>query len=210
MTGSLPAILPVFAVPGALLLPGGRLPLTVFEPRYLAMTDDALGAGRLLALVQPTASGDGPAPGLYSVGVLARIVAFGETGDGRYLITCQGISRFRVIGEVEGRSGYRRVHTDYSPYAADLAGEPDPVFDRRRLLGAVTACLAQNGLASDRAKLDASNDRELITTVAMAAPLSPEEKQALLEAPSLGERARMMIAIFEMAVLSEAGETIRH
>jgi len=206
----LPAILPVFAVPGALLLPGGRLPLTVFEPRYLSMTDDVLGAGRLLALVQPTASGDGPAPGLYSVGTLARIVAFGETGDGRYLITCQGITRFRVAGEAEGKSGYRRIVADYAPFAADLAGEPDPVFDRRRLVGAVTACLAQNGLASDMAKLDASNDRELITTLAMAAPLSPEEKQALLEAPSLGERARMMIAIFEMAVLSEAGETIRH
>lgn len=207
---SLPPVLPVFAVPGALLLPGGRLPLTVFEPRYLAMTDDVLGAGRLLALVQPTASGDGPAPGLYSVGTLGRIVAFGETGDGRYLITCLGISRFRIAGEAEGKSGYRRVLADYTPFAADLAGEPDPVFDRRRLVGAVTACLAQNGLASDLAKLDSANDRDLITTLAMAAPLSPEEKQALLEVPSLGERARMMIAIFEMAVLSEAGETIRH
>lgn len=206
----LPDVLPVFAVPGALLLPGGRLPLTVFEPRYLALTDHCLGAGRLLALVQPTASGDGPAPGLYSVGCLARVVAFGETGDGRYLITCQGISRFRIAGEAEGRSGYRRVLADYAPFAADMAGEPDPVFDRRRLIGAVTACLAQNGLASDLAKLEAASDRDLITTLAMAAPLSPEEKQALLEAPSLGERARMMIAIFEMAVLTEAGETIRH
>lgn len=206
----LPAIVPVFAVPGALLLPGGRLPLTVFEPRYLAMTDHCLGAGRLLALVQPTASGAGPAPGLYSVGCLARIVAFGETGDGRYLITCQGISRFRIAGEAEGRSGYRRVMADYTPFAADVTGEPDPMFDRRRLIGAVTACLAQNGLASDMAKLDAAADRELITTLAMAAPLSPEEKQALLEAPDASQRAKMMIAIFEMAVLAEAGETIRH
>ncbi|MCA1907412.1 MAG: LON peptidase substrate-binding domain-containing protein, partial [Magnetospirillum sp.] len=118
----LPSVLPVFAVPGALLLPGGRLPLTVFEPRYLALTDDVLGAGRLLALVQPTASGDGPAPGLYSVGTLGRVVAFGETGDGRYLITCQGITRFRVAGETEGKSGYRRVLADYAPFAADLAG----------------------------------------------------------------------------------------
>lgn len=206
----LPAIVAVFAVPGALLLPGGRLPLTVFEPRYLAMTDHCLGAGRLLALVQPTASGEGPAPGLYSVGCLARIVAFGETGDGRYLITCQGISRFRIVGEAEGRSGYRRVMADYTPFAADLAGEPDPVFERRRLIGAVTACLAQNGLASDLVKLEAASDRELIITLAMAAPLSPEEKQALLEAPDASQRAKMMIAIFEMAVLAEAGETIRH
>ena len=206
----LPAIVSVFAVPGALLLPGGRLPLTVFEPRYLALTDHCLGAGRLLALVQPTAAGDGPAPGLYSVGCLARIVAFGETGDGRYLITCQGVSRFRITAEAEGRSGYRRVMADYGPFITDLAGEADPVFDRRRLISAVAACLAQNGLASDMAKLEASSDRDLVTTLAMAAPLSPEEKQALLEAPTATDRASMMTAIFEMAVLAEAGETIRH
>ena len=170
----LPAVVPVFAVPGALLLPGGRLPLTVFEPRYLALTDHCLGAGRLLALVQPTAAGDGPAPGLYTVGCLARVVAFGETGDGPYLITCQGITRFRIAGEAEGRSGYRRVLADYRPFAADLGGEPDPMFDRRRLIGAVSACLSQNGLSIDLAKLESSTDRELITTLAMAAPLSPE------------------------------------
>ena len=206
----LPAVVSVFAVPGALLLPGGRLPLTVFEPRYLALTDHCLGAGRLLGLVQPTAAGDGPAPGLYSVGCLARIVAFGETGDGRYLITCHGISRFHITGESEGRSGYRRVLADYGAFAGDVTGEPDPAFDRRRLLAAITACLARNGLASDLAKLESAADRELVTTLAMAAPLSPEEKQALLEAPTINARAEMMIAIFEMAVLAEAGESIRH
>lgn len=206
----LPTVLPVFAVPGALLLPGGRIPLTVFEPRYLALTDHCLGAGRLLALVQPTAAGDGAAPGLYSVGCLSRIVAFGETNDGRYLITCHGISRFRITAEAEGRSGYRRIVVDYAPFAADLSGEPDPVYDRRRLISAVSTCLSRSGLASDLGKLDSASNVELVTTLAMAAPLSPEEKQALLEAPNITERARMMISIFEMAVLAEAGEAIRH
>ncbi|MBX9633501.1 MAG: LON peptidase substrate-binding domain-containing protein, partial [Magnetospirillum sp.] len=129
----LPRVLPVFAISGVLLLPGGRLPLTVFEPRYLALTDDALGAGRLFGLVQPAPDKvpDGPVPGLYSVGTLARITAFGETGDGRYLITSLGLSRFRLAGEVEGRSGYRRVLAEYGPFSGDAAPQPGPSVDRR-------------------------------------------------------------------------------
>lgn len=208
----LPAVVPVFAVAGALLLPGARLPLTVFEPRYLAMTDDCLGAGRLFGLVQPAPdSASGPATGLYSVGCLARIVAFGETGDGRYLITGLGINRFRVAAEEPGRSGYRRVAVDYAPFGMDRAGEPNgAAVDRSRLMAAVSAYLSRQGLASDMAKLDKSSDAETVAALAMAAPLSPEEKQALLEAPTVVERARLMITLFEMALLAETGRTVRH
>ncbi|MBC7906626.1 MAG: LON peptidase substrate-binding domain-containing protein [Rhodospirillaceae bacterium] len=207
-----PRVLPVFAVSGVLLLPGGRLPLTVFEPRYLALTDDALGAGRLLALVQPAPQTvtDTVVPGLYSVGSLARITAFGETGDGRYLITALGLARFRVAGEVEGRSGYRRVLAEYGPFASDTLPQIGPAVDRRRLMGAVSAYLSRQGLATDLAKLESAPDTEMVTALAMAAPLSPEEKQALLEAPTLLERARLMTAMFEMALLAEAGDTFLH
>ncbi len=208
----LPRVLPVFAVSGALLLPGGRLPLTVFEPCYLALTDAALGAGRLFALVQPAPEGvtGSNVRGLYNVGTLARIAAFGETGDGRYMITGLGITRFRLAGEVEGRSGYRRVVAEYAPFASDLAPQDGPPVDRRRLMGAVGAYLSRQGLASDLAKLENAPDSELVTAIAMAAPLSPEEKQALLEAPSTLERAQLMTAIFEMALLAEAGDTLLH
>lgn len=205
----LPETVPVFAVSGVLLLPGHRLPLTVFEPRYLALTDDCLGAGRLLALVQPSTGACGPAEGLYGVGTLARIVAFGETGDGRYLITCHGVSRFRVVGEAEGRSGYRRVVADYTPFAADGDGAAPEMVDRIRLLRSVGGFLAQAGLAVDMSKLDQASDRELVDSLAMVAPLSPGEKQALLEAVSVSARAELMIAIFEMAAFSE-GERVRH
>jgi Lon protease-like protein len=210
----LPRVVPVFALSGVLLLPGARLPLTVFEPRYLAMTDAALGAGRLFALVQPCAEGarEGSAPGLHGTGTLARITAFAETGDGRYLITATGVTRFRVAGEVEGRAGYRRVLAEYGPYADDLASaaEGQPAVDRRRLMASVSTYMAHRGVALDQAKLDGASDVELVTALAMAAPLSPEEKQALLEAPSIVERANLMIALFEMALLAEAGEALLH
>ena len=209
----LPRIVPVFAVSGALLLPGARLPLTVFEPRYLALTDAALGAGRLFALVQPAAEGvatGGAVPGLYAVGTLARITAFGETGDGRYLITATGITRFRLAGEVEGRAGYRRVVAEYGPYAGDLTPGPEGMVDRRRLMAAVSNYLARQGVALDLAKLENAPDGEMVSALAMAAPLSPEEKQALLEVPTLVERADLMIAMFEMALLAEAGPSVLH
>lgn len=212
MRDELPAVVPVFAVAGALLLPGGRIPLTVFEPRYLAMTDDCLGAGRHFALVQPAIEGApaGPVPGLAPVGCLARIVAFGETGDGRYLITGLGLSRFRLVAEEDGRSGYRRVRADYGAFAHDLAGEAMVDIDRSRLISSVSAYLQRQGLATDMAKLDGASDREAVTALAMAAPLSPAEKQALLEAPTLLDRAQLMTAMFEMALLAEAGEYVRH
>lgn len=210
----LPRILPVFALPGVLLLPGARMPLTVFEPRYLAMTDAALGAGRMFALVQTTPEGGmpGPVPGLYGTGTLARITAFGETGDGRYLITATGMTRFRLAGEVEGRAGYRRVVAEYGPYAADLAppGKDRVLSDRRRLMTAVGTYLSRQGVALDLGKLENAPDSELVTTLAMAAPLSPEEKQALLEAFTVTDRAQMMTAMFEMALLAEAGPALLH
>lgn len=201
---ALPAVLPVFAVSGALLLPGARLPLTVFEPRYLALVDDALGAGRLFALVQPRSSEgeESEAAGLYDCGMLARIVAFGETADGRYLITAQGLIRFRIESEVEGKSGYRRIVPDYRPFMADL--EPDnAVVDRHRLVNAVGTYMVRRGLSADMGRLDGATDAELCTALAMAAPLSAEEKQDLLEAVGTPARARMMIAMFEMALLTE-------
>lgn len=210
----LPRVVPVFAVPAALLLPGARLPLTVFEPRYLALVDDALGAGRLFALVQPASAGigtGGAVDGLYAVGTLARITAFGETGDGRYLITALGLTRFRLAGEVEGRSGYRRVVAEYGPYLADLAPPvPALAVDRQRLMAAVGGYLARQGVALDLAKLGEAADGELVSALAMAAPLSPEEKQALLEVPGVTERAEMMIAMFEMALLSETASGRLH
>ncbi len=205
-----PFVVPVFAVPGVLLLPGGHLPLTVFEPRYLALVDDALGEGRLLAVIQPAPEtiAPGPAPGLYTVGTLGRIVAFGEMDDGRYLITLLGLRRFQVVSEAEERSGYRRVMVDYTPFAKDEASPVPELIDRQRLTGAVSAYLSRQGMLMDEMALRNASDAEVVTILAMTAPLSSGEKQAILEVPSIGERARLMVTIFEMALLGREHDAL--
>lgn len=205
----LPPVVPVFAVSGAILLPGGSMPLMVFEPRYLSLVDDALGDGRLLALVQPRDDETGVVSGLYDIGTLGRITAFGETGDGRYLITLAGICRFRVTGEVDIRSGYRRIVPNFRPFLGDLDGTDKGPVDRRLLLAIVHTYLAGLGMATDLAQLEKADDAELTIRLAMACPFRPNEKQALLEAPGHSERCHLMTAMIERELLLEsAGSSI--
>ncbi|OAN50310.1 ATP-dependent protease [Paramagnetospirillum marisnigri] len=206
----LPGAVPVFAVAGAILLPGGSMPLMVFEPRYLALVDDALGAGRLLALVQPREDEGGTVPGLHEVGTLGRITAFGETGDGRYLITVAGVCRFRVKAEAEGRAGYRRVRPDFLAYLDDLAGGDKGPVDRRALLAIVHTYLAGLGMATDLAQLEKADDADLTTRLAMACPFSPDEKQVLLEAVNHAERCRLMTAMIQKELLMESSGSSIH
>ncbi len=203
--GRLPAVVPVFAVPGAILLPGGRLPLVVFEPRYLALVDDALGDGRLFALVQPHDGSGGAAAGLHAVGTLARITAFGETGDGRYLITAAGLCRFRITTEAEERSGYRQVGADYAPFLPDLEERTVRLPERDRLLALIRAHLTGLGLGDDLDPLGSLSDSELADRMAMACPFPPDDKQALLEASTHVERCRLMIAMIQRELLAEGG-----
>lgn len=207
---NLPSVVPVFAIPGAILLPGGRVPLIVFEPRYLAMIDDALGAGRLFGLVQPNQNTTVPADGLYAVGTLARIVAFGETGDGRYLITAQGMHRFAIRNEEEGRSGYRRVAVDYAPFAADLETRSVHLAERSRLISLVRAHLGTQETGSDWEALDNLSDDELTDRFAMACPFSVEDKQALLETTSHTERCHLMIALIQRDLMNEGNGSTVH
>ena len=206
----LPRDLPVFAVSGAILLPKGTSPFMVFEPRYLAMVDDSLGQGRMFALVQPRDDKTGLVQGLYDTGCLARITAFGETGDGRYLITAAGICRFRLSGEVEGRAGYRRVRADYTPYAGDLTGSDSGPVDRRALLSIVRAYLGGLGMSADIAQLEKADDADLTVRLAMACPFTPVEKQALLEAASHAERCRLMTTLIQRELLNETGGSSIH
>ncbi|MBI5163933.1 MAG: LON peptidase substrate-binding domain-containing protein [Magnetospirillum sp.] len=210
-TTHVPAILPVFAVPGAILLPGAVLPLIAYEPRYLTLVDDVLGAGRLFALVQPHDGAGGVAPGLHEVGTLARITSFGETGDGRYLINATGLTRFRIIGEAEVKGGYRRIHADYASYRGD-GEEPatDRSIDRKRLITLVRTHFASLGVAADMAALTALDDNALVSRLAMASPFSPEEKQILLEAPDSAERCRLMVALIARELLSDGGNPTLH
>jgi Lon protease-like protein len=211
---TLPVILPIFPLTGVLLLPRGRLPLNIFEPRYLAMTRDALAGERLIGMVQPSDPGaSGANPPVYPTGCAGRITSFSETEDGRFLITLTGICRFRIHEELPLLQGYRRIVPEWQNFANDLGSEAEPGFDRERLLRGLRAFFQQHQISADWDAIGSVPGERLITSVAMICPFDPSEKQALLEAPDLDERARLLTAIVEMAVLnppSDGGAGARH
>ena len=197
----MPAPIPVFPLQGALLLPGARLPLNIFEPRYLAMIDDALAGHRTIGMIQPkvpeqTVASDHPP--LHGIGCAGRIVSFEETGDGRYLIGLRGLCRFDVAEELALRNGYRRVRPDYKPWAGDFGPPEDAAIDREKLGAALKAYLAARQLGADWEAIDKTSTGELISIVAMVCPFSPLEKQALLQSRTLTERAETIISMLTM------------
>jgi Lon protease-like protein len=203
---NLPTLLPVFPLAGVLLLPRGRLPLNIFERRYLAMFDDALAGGRMIGMIQPAdpTAGD-PSPALFGVGCAGRITSFSETGDGRYLIALDGVARFRVAEEAQLHRGYRRVIPDWSPYIADLDEEPCSI-DRSRLVHLLQAYFRQQGLSANWDAISQAPDERLLTSLAMICPFSPSEKQALLEAGCLSERGRLMMTLLEIAIAGQGDD----
>jgi uncharacterized protein len=204
---ALPSILPIFPLTGVLLLPRGRLPLNIFEPRYLAMTRDALAGERLIGMVQPSnPAGSASNPPVYPTGCAGRITSFAETEDGRFLITLTGTSRFRIREELPLLEGYRRVVPEWREFARDLENEDEAGFDRDRLLRGLRAYFQQHQISADWDAVTAVPGERLVTSIAMICPFEPSEKQALLEAPDLDERARLLTAIVEMAVLNRPSD----
>ena len=203
----LPEVIPVFPLPTALLLPRARLPLNIFEPRYLAMLDDALKSEhRLIGMVQPH-EGAGAPPALHDVGCAGRITSFSETEDGRYLIALTGVSRFRIAREVEGFTPYRRIEADWRDFTGDLGGpEEDPGFDRDGFLEKLQRYFRAANLSSDWGSLNEADTEMLINSLAMLCPFAMEEKQALLEAPDLAERRRTLAALIDFALAGAGGE----
>jgi Lon protease-like protein len=207
----LPRIIPVFPLPGVLLLPRGRLPLNIFEKRYLAMFDDALAGDRMVGMIQPTDPAmPEPSPQLFGVGCAGRITSFNETGDGRYLVALDGVARFRTVEELPLHRGYRRVVANWAPFDADLE-EREFTLDRKRLTELLQAYFRQQGLSANWDAVGQTPDERLMTSLAMICPFEPSEKQALLEASCLSERARLMMALLEFAVAGRGdGDSPRH
>jgi uncharacterized protein len=211
---SVPAVIPVFPLPGALLLPRGQMPLNIFEPRYLAMIDDALRSGdRLIGMIQPDPhhpSSDEAKPHLFQVGCVGRLTQFAESGDGRYLIQLTGVSRFRVEEELNIGTLYRQCRVTYQPFADDfIARKGEDEVDRKALLRALTTFLKANNLKVDWEGIENAPNEALVNALAMMSPYDPAEKQALLEAPDLKTRAEILIAVteIELAKSKTSGET---
>jgi Lon protease-like protein len=206
----LPPRLPLFPLAGVVLLPRGALPLNVFEPRYLKMVDDALKGDRLIGLIQPAENPDTvPTPKLSAIGAAGRIISFRETDDNRYLVTLAGLCRFRLTGEADGGTPYRVGLCDFSPFAGDMAqegGESD--FPRERLLAALRLYLNQRDMKADWKSVTSAEPEALVNALAMMCPFEPAEKQALLEAPSFGERVSTLVTILEMAGATHGPQTL--
>jgi Lon protease-like protein len=200
--GDLPRILPVFPLSGALLLPRGQMPLNIFEPRYLALVDDALREGhRLIGMIQPDAahSPNSDLPDLFHVGCVGRITQFAETGDGRYILELTGVARFRVVEELRAATPYRQCRVDYRDFVDDFtARKGEDEVDRDALLETLRDFLKANQLKVDWDGIDNAPNEALVNALAMMSPYGAAEKQALLEARDLKTRAEILIAITQM------------
>lgn len=195
----LPRTLPLFPLTGVVLLPRGQLPLNVFEPRYLEMVDYALSADRLIGMIQPTENEETVLrPKLAQVGCAGRLVGFRETDDNRYLITLQGLCRFRLTGETEGTTAWRAGTCDFAPFGGDLAQPPDEDVPRERLLAALKSYLTSRDMQADWKSVMTAPAEALVNALAMMCPFDPAEKQALLEAQSFQDRTTTLLTLLEM------------
>jgi Lon protease-like protein len=196
-----PPVIPVFPLTGVLLLPRGQMPLNIFEPRYLAMIDDAIRTHRIIGMIQPEPeTGRQPeTPPLLHVGCIGRITQLAETGDDRYILTLTGIARFRIVEELSVTTAYRQARVTYDEFAVDFtarAGEEE--VDRAGLLKALRAFAKANDLKIDWKGVNEAPNEALVNALSMMCPFGPREKQALLEAPSLKNRAEVLVAITEI------------
>jgi len=199
----LPSEFPIFPLGGALLLPHGKLPLNIFEPRYLALVDDSLAQGRMFGMIQPNAHAPRApnGPSLYQIGCLGRLSHFSETDDGRYLITLTGVSRFRVVDELPIRHGYRRITGDFAPFTSDLSPPGLKAgLKRPELLEALKPFFAMHQIDANWDAIERMPETMLVTTLAMLCPFDDAEKQALLEAPTEADRAADLLALLRMSV----------
>lgn len=208
----LPDTLPVFPLPGALLLPRARLPLHIFEPRYLQMLEDCMKTpGRLIGMVQTreVPANQGSEPRLHSIGCAGRLTGFSETDDGRYMVTLSGVSRFRLRNEIESDSPYRRARVDWQGFERDQGGaEEDAGFDRAGFMDLLQRFFESLELSTDWESLGDADEELLINSLSMLCPFTPEDKQALLEAPTLTERRETMVTLIEFALRGGSGEEI--
>ncbi len=209
----LPDTIPIFPLPGALLLPRARLPLHLFEPRYLQMLEDCMKTPeRLIGMIQTRdvpASMATPEAKLHSIGCAGRLTGFSETEDGRYMITLAGVSRFRMREEVSGFTPYRRARVEWKGFERDQGGSEDDLsFDRPEFMNLLHRFFDALELSTDWDSLKEADTELLINSLSMLCPFSPEDKQALLEAPTLTTRRETMVTLIEFALRGGSGEEI--
>ena len=203
----LPDTIPIFPLPGALLLPRARLPLHIFEPRYLAMLEHCMSTpARLIGMIQPRTVPEGEAARLHAIGCAGRLTAFSETEDGRYMITLTGISRFRLLQETTDETPFRTARVGWEGFAQDIGpSETDPGLDRAAFMALLKRYFAAVDLSTEWSSLRDADDELLINALSMLCPFQPEDRQALLEAPSLSTRRETLVMLMEFALRGGTG-----
>ena len=209
-TTDLPDLLPLFPLPGALLLPRARLPLQLFEPRYLQMLEDVLKTpDRLIGMIQPREAPAGVEAKLHAIGCAGRVTGFTETEDGRYLITLTGMSRFQITREVPGFAPYLRAEVGWAKFRQDRgATETDDGFARGPFLQLLARYFRSQSLSTDWSSLKDAGDEMLINALSMLCPFDPGDKQALLESPTLTTRRETLVTLLEYALRSGDGDEV--
>ena len=210
--GKLPKELNIFPLAGALLLPRGRLPLNIFEPRYINMVLDSLGEQRLIGMVQTRQNNESIVPNdapFFNIGCAGKIVSFSETSDGRIILTLEGDCRFNVAAECEMRNGYRRIRTDFAPYSIDM-DEPPECVDRRSFENLLKNYFKIEQIKVDWELIEKTEDKLLIANLGMMCPFNNQEKQALLEARDFIHMTEIMTSLMEMAIRSRDASSVKH
>ncbi|NCA70484.1 MAG: peptidase S16 [Sphingobacteriia bacterium] len=206
----LPTELPIFPLAGAVLMPGVQLPLNIFEPRYLRMIADALATDHLIGMIQPTSETlADEVPEIHRIGCAGRITSYSETGDGRILIVLSGLCRFQVVSELEERQGYRRVRADWERFTVDYQASDSPIPDRKGFLTSLKAFCTIRGVEVPWEDVEQMDDKDLTNLLCAHLPLSPEDKQALIETLMTGERAALMRGLLDMAAAASM-DTAEH
>ena len=205
---SLPKDLPVFPLQGALLLPGGVLPLNIFEPRYIQMVKDTLATNHrliVMTLPLPEKSNDSE---IYKLACAGKLISFEETLDGRFLISLSGIIRCKLLDTLEEKGGYRRMKVDFTDYLSDMRPN-DIKIERNGFFKTLRSYFDMKGLSADWKAIEKCEDEKLITTLAMLCPFSDAEKQTLMEANSLNDRAKLMKVILEMSIFGSGDQNVK-
>jgi len=208
----LPGLLPVFPLPSVLLLPGGRLPLNIFEPRYISMVLDSLSEQRLIGIVQTRTAMEelvADKAEVFNTGCLGRIVSFTESSDGRLLITLDGLCRFNLLDELEIRNGYRQFGVSFDKYKADME-DPEGFIERQEFGKLVKEYFDSENLNIDIGALDKIGDKKLLANLAMLCPFETPEKQALMEAENFNQMLEIMGALMKMSIYADISSPNRN
>ena len=201
----LPDILPIFPLPGVIILPNGNLPLNIFEPRYISMVEDALGKNRMIGMIQPN-PGSQKGNGLYPIGCASKIVSFSETSDNRYLIELKGIIRFKIFKEADTIKGYRNIIPVWESFKHDLNINSES-FNIDSLLELLKKYFNNNNINVDSDELNKVPANQIISAIPQICSFHNNEKQAILEAKTDKERAEVIKSLLKMNLLDESENT---